>query len=88
MKRVLIVDDHSFSNVSKILINQFDDLSVDTCCQNGKELIFRLQNTSLKLPDIILLDINMPVRMGFETMEWLSNITLLSPYFGLNHASR
>jgi DNA-binding NarL/FixJ family response regulator len=71
-KKVHIVDDHAiFSNALSILINQFDDYEVDFCGANGKELIFRLQNDKLSLPDIILLDLNMPVMSGEETMDWM-----------------
>jgi DNA-binding NarL/FixJ family response regulator len=71
-KKVHIVDDHAiFSNALSILINQFDDYEVDFCGANGNELIVRLQNDKLSLPDIILLDLNMPVMSGEETMDWL-----------------
>jgi DNA-binding NarL/FixJ family response regulator len=71
-KKVHIVDDHAiFSNSLSILINQFEDYEVDFCGANGKELIFRLLNESMPLPDIILLDLNMPVMSGEETMDWL-----------------
>ncbi|MBK6785900.1 MAG: response regulator transcription factor [Saprospiraceae bacterium] len=72
-KNVFIVDDHAlFSNSLQVLINQFDNYYVEFCAQNGKELIFKLQDQQSIKPDIILLDINMPVMNGVETMAWLS----------------
>jgi DNA-binding NarL/FixJ family response regulator len=72
MKKVYIIDDHSlFSNALKILINQFEGYEVSFCGQNGTELIHQLQDQTKDSPDIILLDINMPIMSGIETMDWL-----------------
>lgn len=71
-KIVYIIDDHAlFSKSLEVLINHYENYTVGFCGQNGKDLIFRLQDTSLPPPDIILLDINMPVMNGVETMDWL-----------------
>jgi DNA-binding NarL/FixJ family response regulator len=72
-KNVYIIDDHAlFSNSLQMLINQFERYSVAYCGYNGKDLIFSLQNKNLPPPDIILLDVNMPVMNGVETMSWIS----------------
>lgn len=38
-------------------------------CKNGVELLDRLYNVNLVVPDIIFLDLNMPVLSGFETLQ-------------------
>ncbi|TPG34778.1 response regulator [Flavobacterium pectinovorum] len=38
-------------------------------CQNGLELLKRLYDSTLFIPDIIFLDLNMPVMSGFETLQ-------------------
>ncbi|MGO4771228.1 response regulator [Flavobacterium sp. W22_SRS_FK3] len=38
-------------------------------CKNGSELLNRLYNRNLVIPDIIFLDLNMPVMSGFETLQ-------------------
>ena len=38
-------------------------------CKNGLELIKRLYDTSAEVPDIIFLDLNMPILSGFETLQ-------------------
>ncbi|MFD0861715.1 response regulator [Sungkyunkwania multivorans] len=68
---VVIVDDHSlFAQSLQGLINSFDDFQVLYHVKNGKELVQKLESNS-NAPDVILLDINMPVMNGIETMEWL-----------------
>ena len=38
-------------------------------CKNGLELLNRLYNKNLHVPDIIFLDLNMPILSGFETLQ-------------------
>jgi CheY-like chemotaxis protein len=37
--------------------------------ENGQELIENLITSSHRLPDLILLDLNMPVKNGYDTLE-------------------
>lgn len=42
-------------------------------CKNGLELLNRLYDKSLHVPDIIFLDLNMPIMSGFETLQQIRN---------------
>ncbi len=68
---VAIVDDHSlFAGSLEKLINSFSNFRVLFHAKNGKELLESIENGNL--PEIVLLDINMPIMDGFETAEWLN----------------
>ncbi|MBG44572.1 MAG: DNA-binding response regulator [Aequorivita sp.] len=67
-----IVDDHSlFARSLEKLINSFPQFKVIFHAKNGLHLQEKIEASDV-LPEIILLDINMPVMDGFETAEWLS----------------
>ncbi len=69
--QVVVTDDHTLMrNALARLIASFDNYSVIFEASNGKELIEKIQNNLI--PDIILLDINMPEMDGFETAKWLT----------------
>ncbi|MCD9018475.1 response regulator transcription factor [Parachryseolinea silvisoli] len=69
---IVIVDDHAlFAQALKTLINTFDKYHVLYHVKNGEELIEKLKSPE-NIPDICLLDINMPVMNGIETMQWLT----------------
>lgn len=67
---IAIADDHAmFRKTLAVLINLFPDYKVLFDAPNGKEFINQLKPE--KLPDIALLDINMPVMDGCATAAWL-----------------
>jgi len=69
---IAIVDDHFlFASSLEKLINSFDRFNVLYHAKNGRELQ-ELISKKKTVPEIILLDINMPVMDGFETAEWLT----------------
>lgn len=70
--KIAIVDDHAlFAGSLEKLINSFFNFVTIFHLRNGMELQKELAKGG-EVPDIILLDINMPVMNGFETAEWLS----------------
>jgi len=70
IKYVAIVDDHAmFRKGLAVLISSFPGYKILFGASSGKDFINQLDTT--KLPDIILLDINMPEMDGYETAEWL-----------------
>jgi DNA-binding NarL/FixJ family response regulator len=70
-KTIIIVDDHVLFAKSLLgLVNSFHGFTVIEILKNGQELIDYLQANNVK-PDIILLDLKMPVLNGIETMTWL-----------------
>jgi len=70
---VVIVEDHTLlSQAIGNIVDSFDKFKVLYLCKNGKELINKLQFPK-NIPDIVLMDINMPIMNGIETTEWLKN---------------
>ena len=69
--QVVVTDDHTLMrNALARLIASFENYAVIFEASNGRDLIEKIQ-TNL-IPDIILLDINMPEMDGFETAKWLT----------------
>jgi len=68
--KVLIVDDHLiFRNGLKLLLNDLPNVELIGSCSNGMDLLESLQKKS---PDIVLIDIQMPVMDGVEAIKLAS----------------
>lgn len=68
---IAIVDDHNlFAKSLKNLVNSFERFEVTGLFKNGNEVI-EFFSENRKKPDIVLLDIRMPVKDGPATMAWL-----------------
>ena len=68
---IVLVDDHVLLRnglASLVTTLQYDVIME---CSNGKELTEQLNQNNL--PDLILMDINMPLMNGYETTLWLKN---------------
>jgi DNA-binding NarL/FixJ family response regulator len=67
MIKIIIADDHQIVvDGLKSILNQLTDYKVITTASNGKEL---LKSLEIVEPDIVLLDIDMPVLNGIETLK-------------------
>ncbi|WP_020601369.1 response regulator [Spirosoma spitsbergense] len=69
---VAIVDDHRLmAQAIADLVQRMDNYEVLYKAENGEELIHYFNQN--RIPDIVLLDVNMPKMNGFETALWLKN---------------
>jgi DNA-binding NarL/FixJ family response regulator len=69
IKLAIVDDDELYKQVLKSYIKQCDDINITIDAANGKELINLLPK---KKPELILLDLEMPVMNGIETLEYLA----------------
>jgi DNA-binding NarL/FixJ family response regulator len=68
--KVMVADDHVLlRNALSRLVNSLEGYEVLAEADNGKDLKQKI-NQHL-VPDIVLLDVNMPEMDGFETTQWL-----------------
>ncbi len=69
---IVIADDHALiAQAISGLIQRMDDYEVLYEVENGLELIEKFKQK--QIPDIVLLDINMPEMDGYQTALWLKN---------------
>jgi len=65
---VAIVDDHQlFANILETLINTFENFHVLYYAKTGSEFLNKLKDET-NIPDVVLMDINMPGMSGIDTM--------------------
>lgn len=66
-----IVDDHQlFLKSLNLMLQTFQNYNVVIEALNGKDLQEKMKYSKI-IPDIILLDVNMPIMNGVETAKWL-----------------
>ena len=66
-----LVDDHVLlRDALATVIDKFPECHVTLTCDNGKDLMKKLKEH--EPPEVIILDINMPVMDGYETAKWLN----------------
>jgi DNA-binding NarL/FixJ family response regulator len=69
MTSVALVDDHELLRTGLVaIISSFEGFKVVMEANNGKQFIEKVKS---KTPDIVLLDITMPVMDGYETSHWI-----------------
>ncbi len=68
--KVALVDDHVLLRKGlAALVNSFDDFTVVFEADNGQDMQQKIKTDNL--PDLVLLDINMPKMDGYTSAQWL-----------------
>ncbi|WP_299672342.1 response regulator transcription factor [uncultured Polaribacter sp.] len=70
---VVIVDDHILlSQAIAGMVDGFSKFKVLYTCKNGQELVDKFSESPKFIPNVVLMDINMPIMNGIETTAWIT----------------
>ena len=68
--RIALADDHILlRDALAAVVNSFEDCEITILASHGKELQEKFKPG--QIPDLVILDLNMPEMNGFETAKWL-----------------
>ncbi|MEO6489481.1 MAG: response regulator transcription factor [Ferruginibacter sp.] len=68
--KIILVDDHVLlRDALATLISSFENFEILAVAANGREMTGFIEKG--KVPDIVVLDLNMPVLDGYESAQWL-----------------
>lgn len=71
VRNILLVDDDDTSNfITRLFLSSNKKEVKLEVVENGKEAINYFNSRKTDFPDLVLLDINMPLINGFEFLEW------------------
>jgi DNA-binding NarL/FixJ family response regulator len=71
--KIVVVDDHLLiAKAISSIIEGFTGFEVLYEAENGKALMDKFK-VRVNIPDIVLMDISMPIMNGFETTQWLTD---------------
>ena len=88
--KVALADDHILlRDALATLINSFENCQVVFTASNGREIMEKI--ATHQIPNIIILDLNMPLMDGYETTSWLHKHypqvhTLMLTMYDTDHA--
>lgn len=69
-KTIILADDHILlRNALSSLINSFPEFTVITMAGDGMEVVSAIEAGAM--PDIVIVDLSMPIMDGYETTNWL-----------------
>ncbi|CAM3661850.1 response regulator transcription factor [Flavobacterium gelidilacus] len=69
---IVLVEDHTLlSQAIAGIVDKFESFKVSYLCKNGAELVEQFKSKN-NIPEIVLMDINMPIMNGIETTEWIT----------------
>ncbi|HEX8348904.1 MAG TPA: response regulator [Hymenobacter sp.] len=75
----IVEDDPITSMITELLVSQHESVGEVQKYMNGQEAFNKLQLVSQQasdIPDLILLDLNMPIMDGWEFLDAFSNLVL------------
>ena len=71
LKSILLIDDDSISSmVTEMMLTHIDAADEIRLAENGKEAVEYLTQNPNSFPELILLDLNMPLMNGFDFLDY------------------